>query len=152
MKVVAGVDWSEESFAAVEQLALLYQPEEVVIAHGVDLGLFQSPMVAQAFNVQGYDDYRRSMMEAGQRVVERARALPPPDIPSVKTLCEVEHAAAFIVDQAKRLEAGLVIVGTRDRSRATELLAGSISHEVLLHAGMPTLVVKGKPLPCHTCC
>ncbi len=147
MKVIAGVDWSEESFAAVEQLALLYRPEETVIAHGVDLGLFQSPMVAQAFNVQGYDDYRRSMMDAGQRVVERARAVLPADLPSVKTVCEVEHAAGFIVNQAKALQADLVIVGTRDPSRATELLAGSISHEVLLHAGISTLVAKGNARP-----
>jgi nucleotide-binding universal stress UspA family protein len=143
MKVVAAVDWSEESFAAVEQLAVLYRPEEVVIAHGVDLGLFQSPMVAQAFSVQGYDDYRRAMMEAGLRVVERARALLPADIASVKTLCDVEHAATFIVNQANRLQADLIIVGTRDPSRVTELLAGSISHEILLHAGITTLVVKG---------
>lgn len=147
MKVVAGVDWSEASFAAVEQLALLYRPDEVVIVHGVDLGLFQSPMVAQAVNLQGYDDYRRSMMDAGRRVVERARALLPADLSSVKTLCEVEHAASFILDQVKALQADLVIVGTHDRSRVTELLVGSISHEVLLHADTSTLVVKGKARP-----
>jgi nucleotide-binding universal stress UspA family protein len=147
MKVVAGVDWSEESFAAVEQLALLYRPEEVAIVHGVDLGLFQSPMMAQAVNLQGYDEFRQSMMDAGRRVVERARALLPADIPSVKTLCEAQHAASFIVDQARALHADLVIVGTHDRSRVTELLMGSISHHVLLHAGTSTLVVKGKARP-----
>lgn len=144
MKVVAGVDWSEESFAAVEQLGLLYRPEEVAIVHGVDLGLFQSPMVAQAVNLQGYDDFRQSMMDAGRRVVDRARALLPGDIPSVKTLCEAHHAASFIVDQARALHADLVIVGTHGRSRVTELLVGSTSHHVLLRAGTSTLVVKGK--------
>jgi nucleotide-binding universal stress UspA family protein len=147
MKVLAAVDWSEASFAAVEQLALLYRPEEVVIVHGVDLGLFQSPMVAQAVNLQGYDEFRQSMLDAGLRVVERARAMLPADIPSIKTLCEAQHAASFIVDQARALQADLVIVGTHDRSRVSELLVGSISHHVLLHAGTSTLVVKGKARP-----
>jgi hypothetical protein len=40
MKVVAGVDWSDAAFAAVEQLGLLYRPDEVTLVHGVDLGLF----------------------------------------------------------------------------------------------------------------
>jgi nucleotide-binding universal stress UspA family protein len=144
MKVVAGVDWSEASFAAVEQLALLYQPAEVAIVHGVDLGWFQSPMVAQAVNLQGYDEFRQSMMDAGRRVVERARALLPADVPFVKTVCEVHHAASFIIEQAQALQADLVIVGTHDHSRLTELLVGSVSHHVLLRAGVSTLLVKGK--------
>lgn len=144
MKVVAGVDWSDASFAAVEQVGLLYRPEEVVIVHGVDLGLFQSPMMAQAANLQGYDEFRRAMIDAGRTVVERAKTLLPPDIPSVVTRCEVEHAARFIVAQAQAEQADLVVVGTHDRSRVTELFVGSVSHHVLLHGGRSTLIVKGK--------
>ena len=97
MRIVAGVDWSEESFAAVKQVGLLYRPDELVIVHGVDLGLFQSPVVAQALNVQGYDDFRRAMIASGRQVVDRARTLAPADIPKVETVCELEHAASFIV-------------------------------------------------------
>ncbi len=147
MRVVAGVEWSEESFAAVEQLALLYRPDEVAIVHGVDLGLFQSPMVAQTANLAGYDEFRQAMIDAGRRVVDRARTLLPADIPSVKTLCEVHHAASFIVDQAKALKADLVVIGTHDRSRVTELFVGSVSHHVLLRAGTSTLIMKGKARP-----
>ena len=35
MKVVAGVDWSDAAFAAVEQLGMLYRPAEVTLVHGV---------------------------------------------------------------------------------------------------------------------
>lgn len=144
MKVVVGVDWSEESFAAVQQLGLCYRPDEVIIVHGVDLGLFQSPMVAQTANLQGYDEFRQAMIDAGQRVVERARTLLPADIPSVKTLCEVQRAASYIADQARALKADLIVVGTHDRSRVTELFVGSVSHHVLLHGGTSTLIVKRK--------
>jgi len=147
MKVVAAVDWSEESFAAVEQVGLLYRPDDVAVVHGIDLGLFQSPMVAQAANLQGYDDFRQAMIDAGRRVVERASALLPPDVPSVHVHCDVQHAAAYILEQAAALQADLIVVGTHDRSRVTEFLVGSVSHHVLLRAAASTLIVKGKPRP-----
>lgn len=147
MKVVAGVDWSDDAFAAVEQLGLLYQPDEVQLVHGVDLGMFQSPLMAGAANLQGYDEFRRAMIDAGRQAVERGRTVLPADIPSVQTKSEPHHAAAFILDNAEALKADLIVVGTHDRSRLAELLVGSVSHQVLLHAHTPTLIVKGKAKP-----
>ena len=147
MKVVAGVDWSDEAFSAVEQLGLLYKPDEVLLVHGVDLGMFQSPLLAGAANLQGYDDFRGAMVDAGRQAVERGRTVLPADIPSVKTKSELHHAASFILDSASALKADLIVVGTHDHSRLTELLVGSVSHHVMLHSRMPTLIVKGKAKP-----
>ena len=147
MKIVAGVDWSDEAFAAVEQIGFLYRPDEVVLVHGVDLGMFRYPIVAEAANLQGYDEFRQAMMEAGRQAVERCRSLLPADTPSIRTLCEVQHPTAFILDSASTVQADLVVVGTHDHSRVTEVFAGSISHRVLLHATLPTLIVKGKARP-----
>jgi nucleotide-binding universal stress UspA family protein len=147
MRIVAGVDWSDEAFAAVEQVGLLYRPDVVVLVHGVDLGMFQSPMVAGAVNLQGYDEFRQAMIEAGRQAVERCRTLLPPEIPSIRTLCEVQHPAAFILDSAAAVKADLIAMGTHDHSRMTEVFAGSISHRILLHATVPTLIVKRKARP-----
>lgn len=147
MRIVAGVDWSDEAFAAVEQVGLLYRPEEVVLVHGVDLGMFQSPLVAGVFNMQGYDEFRQGMIDAGRQAVERCSTLLPAGIPSIRTLCEVQHPAAFILDSATAVKADLVAVGTRDHSRMAEVFAGSVSHRVVLHATVPTLIVKGKAHP-----
>jgi nucleotide-binding universal stress UspA family protein len=147
MKVVAGVDWSDEAFAAVEQLGLLYKPDEVLLVHGVDLGVFQSSLLAGAANLQGYDEFRLAMIEAGRQAVERGRTVLPADIPSVQTKSELQHAAAFILDNAGAFHADLIVVGTHDHSRIAELLVGSVSHHVLLHARTPTLIVKGKAKP-----
>jgi nucleotide-binding universal stress UspA family protein len=62
-------------------------------------------------------------------------------------LCEVQHPAAFILDSAAAVKADLIAVGTHDHSRMTEVFAGSISHRILLHATLPTLIVKGKARP-----
>ncbi len=147
MKIVAGVDWSDEAFAAVEQLGLLYKPDEVLLVHGVDLGVFQSPLMAGAANLQGYDEFRGAMIDAGRQAVERGRTVLPADIPSVRTKSEPQHAAAFILDNASALKADLIVVGTHDHSRLAELLVGSVSHHVLLHSHIPTLIVKGKAKP-----
>jgi nucleotide-binding universal stress UspA family protein len=147
MRIVAGVDWSGEAFAAVEQVGLLYRPDEVVLVHGVDLGMFQSPIVAGAINLQGYDEFRQALMDAGRQAVERCRTLLPAETPSIRTLCEVQHPAAFILDSAATVKADLIAVGTHDHSRVTEVFAGSVSHRVLLHATVPTLIVKGKARP-----
>jgi nucleotide-binding universal stress UspA family protein len=141
------VDWSGGAFAAVEQVGLLYRPDEVVLVHGVDLGMFQSPIVAGAVNLQGYDEFRQALMDAGRQAVERCRTLLPAETPSIRTLCEVQHPAAFILDSAATVKADLIAVGTHDHSRVTEVFAGSVSHRVLLHATVPTLIVKGKARP-----
>jgi len=147
MRIVVGVDWSDEAFAAVEQIGLLYKPDEVVLVHGVDLGMLQNPMVAGAANLQGYDEFRQALIEAGRQAVERCRTLLPAETPSIQTLCEVQHPAAFILDSAAAVKADLIAMGTHDHSRLTEVFAGSVSHRILLHATVPTLIVKGKARP-----
>ena len=147
MRIVAGVDWSDEAFAAVKQIGLLYRPDDVVLVHGVDLGMFQSPIVAGAVNLQGYDEFRQAMIDAGRKAIERCRTLLPAETPSIRTLCEVQHPAAFILDSAAAVKADLIAMGTHDHSRVTEVFAGSVSHRILLHATVPTLIVKGKARP-----
>ena len=147
MRILVGVDWSEEAFAAVEQIGLLYKQDEVVLVHGVDLGILQSPLVAAATNVQGYDEFRQALMEAGRQAVERCRTMLPAETPSIRTLCEVKHPAAFILDSAAAVKADLIAMGTHDHSRLTEVFTGSVSHRILLHATVPTLIVKGKARP-----
>jgi len=147
MKVVIGVDWSEESFAAVEQLGLLFRPSDVTLVHGVDLGFFEYPIVAEAANLQGYDIFRKAMFDAGCESLERAATLLPGDAPKPRQLCEYRKPARFLLDAAASIAADLIVVGTHDHSRMAELVLKSISHQVLLHASHPTLIVKGKIKP-----
>ena len=147
MRIVVGVDWSDEAFAAVEQIGLLYRSDDVVLVHGVDLGMLQSPLVAGAVNLQGYDEFRQALIDAGHQAVERCRALLPTETPSIRTMCEVQHPAAFILDSAASVKADLIAVGTHDHSRMREVFIGSVSHQVLLHATVPTVIVKGKAHP-----
>ena len=48
---------------------------------------------------------------------------------------------------AATVKADLIAVGTRDLSRMVKTFIGSVSHRVLLHSTLPTLIVKGKARP-----
>ncbi|HWF59121.1 MAG TPA: universal stress protein [Nitrospira sp.] len=143
MRVVIGIDWSDQAFAAVTQTFQLYHPTDVTLVHGVDLGILKHPFVAQAGNVQGYDEFRNAMVASGTQLLERAAAMVPAQVASIRKVNEIGSPAELILDSAENLSAELVVVGVRGRSRLSEVVLGSVSHRVLLHTSRPTLIVRG---------
>jgi len=147
MRIAIGVDWSDQAFTAVSQTFHSYHPSDVTLVHGVDLGMFEYPIVAEAANLQGYDDFRNAMVDAGRQLVDRAAAMVPADIGNVRRINEIGSPAQVILNAAKTVAADLIVVGARGRSRVTELVLGSVSHRVLSHASCSTLIVKGNARP-----
>jgi nucleotide-binding universal stress UspA family protein len=143
MRVVIGVDWSDQAFAAVTQTFQLCHPTDVTLVHGVDLGILEHPVVAQAGNVQGYDDFRKAMVDSGHQLLERAAAMVPAEVTSIRKVNEIGSPAQLVLDSATNLSADLVVVGVRGRSRLSEAVLGSVSHRVLMHGSCPTLIVRG---------
>lgn len=147
MRLIIGIDWSDQAFAAVTQAFHLYHPTDVTLVHGVNLGFFEQPIVAQAGNLQGYDDFRNAMVDAGRQVLERASAMIPPGVTAVRKINEIGNPAQVILDSANTVSADLIAVGARGRSRIAETVLGSVSHRVLSHATRTTLIVKGHVRP-----
>ncbi|MDI3465841.1 MAG: Universal stress protein family [Nitrospira sp.] len=143
MRVIIGVDWSDQAFAALSQTFLLYHPTDVTLVHGVDLGILKHPFVAQAGNVQGYDDFRKAMVDSGNQLLDRAAALIPTEIASIRKVNEIGNPAQLILDSIENLSADLVVVGVRGRNRLSEAVLGSVSHRVLMHGTRPVLIVRG---------
>lgn len=142
MKVVVAVDWSDPAFNAVQEVCKLYEPQELTLAHAVDLGLLESPVMAQAMNLQGYDEFRKGMLDAGRQLMDQTAKLVPPTVPSVKQVCEFGRPAKVVLDAVRSASADLVVVGSRGRGRLAELTLGSISHRILMTAPCSTLIVK----------
>jgi nucleotide-binding universal stress UspA family protein len=147
MRVAIGVDWSEQAFTAVTQTFHAYRPTDVTLVHGVDLGLFEHPIVAQAANLQGYDEFRNALIDAGRQLLDRAAAMIPADVGKVRRINEIGSPAQIILNAAQTAAADLIVVGARGRSRVTEAVLGSVSHRVLMHASCSTLIVKGDARP-----
>lgn len=145
MRVVIGVDWSDQSFAAVTQMFHLYHPSDVTLVHAVDLGILEHPFMAQAGDLQGSDEFRHAMVDSGRQVLDRAAAMVPAEVTSLRKVNEIGSPAQLILDSANNLSADLVAIGDRGHSRLSEIVLGSVSHRVLLHSSRPTLIVKGQP-------
>ncbi len=147
MRIVIGVDWSDESFAAVQQVLQLYRPAEIDLVHGNDLGIFKYPGLVQAANLPGYEQYLYAVTDAGQQVLDRTASIVSDHTGVIKTVNEIGSPAEIILDTARKMNADLVAVGARGRNRVTEIVLGSVSHRVLTHASCPTLIVKGNDRP-----
>jgi nucleotide-binding universal stress UspA family protein len=147
MRIAIGLDWSDQAFTAVTQTFHAYRPTDVTLVHGVDLGVFEHPIVAQAANLQGYDEFRNAMIEAGRQLLDRAAAMIPSEVGNVRRVSEIGSPAQIILNAAQTVAADLIVVGARGRSRVTEVVLGSVSHRVLMHASCSTLIVKGDARP-----
>ena len=142
MRIVIAVDWSEPAFNAVQETCTLYAPKELTLVHAVDLGLLESPVMAQAMNLQGYDDFRKGMLDAGRQLMEQTAQMVPPTVSSVKRVCEPGRPARVVLDAVLAASADLVVVGSRGRGRMAELTLGSVSHRILMTTPCSTLIVK----------
>ncbi|HEX5647167.1 MAG TPA: universal stress protein [Nitrospira sp.] len=147
MRIAIGVDWSDQAFTAVTQTFHLYHPTDVTLVHGVNLGLFEQPIIAEATNLQGYNDFRNAMVDAGHQLLNRTAAMIPSDVKTLRKINEIGSPAQVILDSAHTVSADLVVVGARGRSRVAETVLGSVSHRVLSHASRSTLIVKGPTHP-----
>ncbi|HTL61585.1 MAG TPA: universal stress protein [Nitrospira sp.] len=147
MRMVIGVDWSDEAFAAVKQALVLYRPTEVTIVHGIDLGIFEYPSVAQLASLQGYEGFRWAVTSAGEALLDRTAMTVYSACASVNRINEIGNPARMIVQAAQNSKADLVVVGGRGRSRLAETVLGSVSHRVLMQSPCTTLVVRGESHP-----
>ncbi|TKB77933.1 MAG: universal stress protein [Nitrospira sp.] len=142
MRIVIAVDWSDQAFNAVQEATRLFAPTEVTLVHAVNLGFLEHPVVAQAMNLQGYDEFRRAMKESGEQLLDRTAALIPAQVSQVRRLCECGSPATIVIEAARAASADLIVMGPRGRGRVSEALLGSVSHRVLLHSSCSMLLVK----------
>ncbi len=147
MRIVIGVDWSDESFITVRQVLQLYRPTEIDLVHGNNLGIFKYSGMVQAANLPGYEQYLYAVTDAGQQVLDRTASIVSSHTGVINKVNEIGSPAEIILDTARTMNADLVAVGARGRNRVTEIVLGSVSHRVLTHALCPTLIVKGNDRP-----
>lgn len=139
--IVVGVDGSPGSQVAVEFAA------REAAAHGATLRIVSAwevpptvlssggvaPDIYQSFE----DESRRIVSDAAARV-----AALEPFVPREERVVE-GHAGNALVDESE--SADLVVIGRRGHGSLTELLLGSISHQVVDHAKCPVVIVPPAP-------
>ncbi|WP_455379451.1 universal stress protein [Petrachloros mirabilis] len=141
---------SGQTFPALQQTLLSFDPTDITLVHGIDLGNFAFPFGPEAADHadrEGYEELRRAKFDAGRRLLDHAASLIPKGGPKIHRVCDAQTPARLILDSAKTVAADLIVTGTRDLGPLAETVLGSVSHRVLSHAVQPTLVAKGTPRP-----
>ncbi len=139
--IVVGVDGSAGSQVAVEfaarEAAAHRAALRIVSAWEVPPSVLSSggvaPDIYQSFEAEA----RHIVKEAAARVAELE-----PTVPREERLVE-GHAGNALVGEAQT--ADLVVIGRRGHGALTELLLGSISHQVADHAKCPVVIVPPAP-------
>ena len=145
MRILVAIDGSEPARLAVDLVANAAWPpdSEIVVAEAVETGdgMFGGPWLAGAL-VQT-DRIEADLRDAAQQTVHAAcQKLTRPGLKLEEIVLRGRTATA-IVDQAHRMKADLVVVGSRGHGMIESMLLGSVSAEVVDHSPAPVLVARG---------
>jgi|CXWL01.1.fsa_nt_gi nucleotide-binding universal stress UspA family protein len=146
MRLLVGVEWSDDAFEAVKAIPQLYRPTEIVLVHSVNLHPFESPILAPMMAKKAFDEFVEAMKKAGEQVLDQVTASLPSGWAPIRRVCEVGLPATVLLDAIETYQPDLVLMGAQGRNRLTELLLGSVSHHVLTHTNKSTVIIK-RPLP-----
>ena len=138
-KILVPIDGSEEAARAFHHAVYLASlvRGELTLLHVVDLNRKMSMLersmaggyVPQEFKEQGYKLLQPYMKQI-------------PDEVGLDTMVQIGSPAEIIADVAENGGFSLIIMGSRGLGSLQDIILGGVSHYVLHHCGVPTLVVR----------
>jgi universal stress protein A len=142
-RILIPVDFSDDSLKALAygrdfakpfgaEICVLYVVEPIYYATPADM-YATSPNIAMLI-----DEQRR----VGAQQLARINAELKKKGARVRTFQKTGSAAQCIVDTAKSLKAGLIVMGTHGRTGLAHMLMGSVAEKVVRTAACPVLTVR----------
>ena len=130
-RILLAVDGSDHSNKAATAAAELAgnSDGEVYVLHVREVGV-KAPMETPSDAIDLVDGVIEELKQSGVKADGTA------------TTARTGQAAPAIVDAAKSLGSGVIVMGTRGLSDFSALVIGSMAHKVLHHAECPVLVVR----------
>ena len=146
MRVLLAIDGSTPVSETVQPLTHFGPLDEVTVVHALHLPNLEYPLIPPELREEAGKAIKETLSAEGERLLDRAVAALPQGIGRVRRIHEIGDPSLVILETAQSTQSDLIIIGTRGLSPIKELLLGSVSHRVLLHAPCSTLVVRN-PLP-----
>ncbi len=144
MRVLVAIDGSDSASLAVDLVADAAWPGgttiRVVEASETGAALFGGPWPTLAL-VQADELEAQLRLGANATVQEAEARLTRPGL-TVESVVLRGRPAAALVDDARRIAADLMVVGSRGHGTIESMLLGSVSAEVIDHAMTPVLVAR----------
>jgi len=140
-RILCPVDFSEFSNAALEDAAGLAKAVggELTLLHAFQNPAYVLPM--QGYVGLGEDFFTKLRGQLEDEVASQARPLREQGI-AVRTDVLEGVPYKVIVDQAKEMQADLIVMGTHGRTGLAHALTGSVAERVVRLAHCPVLVTK----------
>jgi nucleotide-binding universal stress UspA family protein len=136
-RILVATDFSVSSIAALQfAVALAKQLKAKIML----LHVAEAPDSSRSTSVQMKEAFRRRTDRLFQKVISASRADPLVSESIVTPGKPVE----VILDQAKRTNADLIVMGTHGRRGIKLLILGSVASSVVRKASCPVLVVKAQ--------
>jgi nucleotide-binding universal stress UspA family protein len=142
MRIVVGVDGSPCSTSSVQALAHFRPPEELTLVHALHLPDFSYPMITPELRTEAQIAVEALLRQEGEAILDEAQTHLPADFPHVQRVHQIGHPVDVIVETARSARSNLLIVGARGLGPVKELILGSVSHRVLMHAPCSTMIIK----------
>ena len=140
MKILLPIDGSEYSKNAIDFVA----SRTTVLGNNptIELLNIQVPLPARASRLVGREALDRYYEEEADKVFTSARKVLKRDNITVTEAYRIGAPDEMIAQEADKLPADLIVMGSRGRSDIEGLLLGSVTHKVLTLATVPVLVVR----------
>ncbi|MGD9851139.1 MAG: universal stress protein [Nitrospirales bacterium] len=142
MKIILATDGSPCSTFALQTLAHFAPPDECTLVHALALPDLNYPLITPDVREEAQRTITTQLRQEGEELLRQARGQIPSDFSKVECLHQIGHPVDVILETAKSSHADLILLGARGLGQFQELILGSVSHRIVLHAPCSTLVVK----------
>ena len=145
MKILVPIDgssYSENSLAFVASRATL-----LGTATEIELLVVLDPLPARAARLVSKDSLMRYYEDEAEKIFKPARKYLKAQGIEVTEAFIVGDPAEKIAEEASRLPADLIIMGSRGRTALAGLFLGSVTNGVLARTKNPLLILRNKPAP-----
>ncbi len=142
MKILVAIDGSTQSSYTVQALAHFGPLSEVTLVHALPLPDLDHPMIPPEMRDQAIKEVEDQRRPEGEALLDKTVASLPSGIGTVHRIHQTGSPSTVILDTAESAKPDLILIGARGLGPIKELVLGSVSHRVLLHAPCSTLIMK----------
>lgn len=147
MKILVPIDGSTQSSDAIQGLAHFGPATEITLVHAIHLPDLDHPMITPELRDEVLTEVEKKHRREGERLLSDAKKGLPKTVSHVDTILQVGAPSQVILETAQAANSRLIMMGARGLGPIKEVLLGSVSHRVLLHAPCSLLILKGPMAP-----
>ncbi|RED61962.1 MULTISPECIES: universal stress protein [Cohnella] len=138
--ILVPYDGSEPAGRALDkaiQLARKDAGTRLTVAHVINL----QPVAIGDMTFTQPESYQEEVKKHGEKIIDSVKQKIG-DLSDTDVVILAGSPASAILDYADGSDCDLIIIGSRGLGAFRELMVGSVSHNVILHSGIPVMVMK----------